>query len=193
MTDLDTQYLESSLCTVFKIHHIYSATLQRHVCILTVWLLHHVSCIQKWLIWFYAVCINHNQDTLCEHLVRWQLVSTLDVGHQQAVIQECVPVYVHILVSWPVDDPNLGSASCLLIKLFAVCVGCDGFISTDIIIVTPRGCFIWSVFTLVWFPDYGPLWTKTCRNIQRYVWNKIMHVVGFVLWISYWSCTGLTI
>jgi len=52
---------------------------------------------------------------------------------------------------------------------------------TDIMIVIPRGCFIWSVFTLVWFPDYGPLWAKTCRNIQWYIWNKIVHFVGFVL------------
>jgi len=40
--------------------------------------------------------------------VRWQLVSTLDVGHQQAMIQECVSLYVYILVLWPVDDPSLG-------------------------------------------------------------------------------------
>jgi len=106
VTDLDIQYLESSLCTVFRIHHTYTATLQRHVCILTVWLLHQASCIQKWLIWFYAVCINHNQDKLCEPLVKWQLVLTLDVGCQQAMIQECVSVYVHILVSRPVDDPS---------------------------------------------------------------------------------------
>jgi hypothetical protein len=57
-------------------------------------------------------------------------------------MQECDPVYVHILVSWPVDDPHLGSASCHLIKLFAVCVGCDGLILTDIMVVTPSGCFV---------------------------------------------------
>ena len=61
------------------------------------------------------------------------------MGHQQAVIQEFVPVF---FVSWPVDDPSLGSASCHLIKLFAMCAGCDGLILTDIMIVTPRGCFI---------------------------------------------------
>jgi len=64
------------------------------------------------------------------------------MGYQQAVIQECVPVYVHILVSWPVDDCHLGSASCHLIKLFAVCVGCDGLIFTDIMVGTPSGCFV---------------------------------------------------
>jgi len=46
------------------------------------------------------------------------------------MIQECVSVYAHILVSWPVDDPSLGLASCHLIKLFVVCVGCDGLILT---------------------------------------------------------------
>jgi hypothetical protein len=159
MTDLGIQYLESSLCTVFKIHHIYTATLQRHVCILTVWLSHHVSCIQKK--WLTLCCMHQSQQRhTFRHLVRWQLVLTLDVGHQHAMIQECVSVYVHILVLWPVDDPSLGSASCHLIKLFTVYVGCDAFILTDIMIVTPRGCFIWSVFTLFWFPVMVPCGPK---------------------------------
>jgi len=56
-----------------------------------------------------SVNINPSQSThTANNFIGWQLADP-DLGHQQATIQECKHIKKHILVSWPVDDPHLGS------------------------------------------------------------------------------------
>jgi hypothetical protein len=49
--------LAASKMLFIKIQHIYITMLPISFYILTNGLRHHVSCVQKWLIWFYAVLL----------------------------------------------------------------------------------------------------------------------------------------
>ena len=51
------KYVAASQTLHIKLQHIYTTTVHRNVYSLTMWLVQHVSCVQKWLIWFYGALL----------------------------------------------------------------------------------------------------------------------------------------